>query len=80
MVADFNPGLLGLVAGLGAGVIEYAIASRLIKRAVAREMAAGGEVTPINPRQWRMIHWTLASGSFLFLPAAGYMVGATVGG
>ena len=77
MLADMNPALLGLVAGHGAGVFEYAIATRLIKRAMAREMSLSGGVSEsINPRQWRMMHWTLIAGSFLFLPAAGFMVGS----
>ena len=76
MLADMNPALLGLVAGLGAGVFEYAIATRLIRRAIAREVSVSGSSESINPRQWRMMHWTLIAGSFLFLPAAGFMVGS----
>ena len=82
MLAQMNPGLLGLVAGLGAGLFEYAIATRVIRRAMARQAALSGGQGPleINPRQWRVMHWALITGSFLFLPAAGFIVGSVYAG
>ena len=73
---------MGFVAGLGVGLLEYAVATRVMKRRLAAEeeddAAEGGP--EMARRLWRVMNIVIAVTSFVALPLMGFLVGRALGG
>ena len=75
-----NEGFVGLVAGLGVGLLEYAVATRVMKRRLGEadeEAAEGGP--EMARRLWRVMNGVIAVFSFGVLPLVGFLVGRMLG-
>ena len=75
-----NEGFVGLVAGLGVGLLEYAVATRVMKRRLGEadeEAAEGGP--EMARRLWRVMNGVIAVTSFGVMPLLGYLVGKMLG-
>ena len=75
-----NEGFVGLVAGLGVGLLEYAVATRVMKRRLGEadeEAAEGGP--EMARRLWRVMNVVIAVFSFGVLPLVGFLVGRMLG-
>ena len=71
---------MGLVAGLGVGLLEYAVATRVMKRRLGEadeEAAEGGP--EMARRLWRVMNVVIAVFSFGVLPLVGFLVGRMLG-
>ena len=80
MVLAGNEGLVGLVAGLGIGSLDYAVMTRVLQRRLGAsdgEIAPGGQVTA--QRLARIIQVVLVVTSFAVFPLVGYFVGRMMG-
>jgi uncharacterized membrane protein len=75
-----NEGLVGLVAGLGAGLLEYAVATRVMKRRLGEADEEAAEGGPEMARQlWRVMNVVIAVTSFGVFPLVGYLMGRALG-
>jgi hypothetical protein len=81
MMVVNHPGLAGALGGLLLGLIEYVIATALMRRAVSREIAAGGDLPglAVARARARTIRRALGGCAFLLLPALGFALGASLG-
>jgi hypothetical protein len=76
-----NPGVIGALAGLMLGFVDYMIIMRVIERALSREAAAEPvtqEARAHVGRRLRFIKPAIMFGSFVLFPVAGYFVGKQV--
>ena len=76
-----HPALTGAFGGLLIGLAEYIIAMGVMRRLVAREVEEGGDMPGMDfvARRFLKIRRALAAFSFLFLPALGFALGASLG-
>ena len=74
-------GTIGALAGLGFGLAEYVVVTRMIGRAIAMEAKKGGEFAGVElfERRMRPIKAVMLAGAFVVMPAVGYVVGDTFG-
>ncbi len=74
-------GTIGALVGLGFGLAEYIVVTRMIGRAIAIEAKQGGELPGIDlfERRMRPIKAAMLAGAFVVMPAVGYFVGDTFG-
>ena len=81
MIIAGNEGLVGLVAGLGAGLLEYAVATRVMKRRLSEADEDAAEGGPEMARRlWRVMNVVIAVFSFGLLPLLGFLLGRALGG
>jgi hypothetical protein len=78
---DASGGTIGALAGLGFGLAEYVVVTRMIGRAIAAETAQGGDLAGIGnfERRMRPIKAAMLAGAFVVMPAVGYVVGDAFG-
>ena len=63
-------GLVGAIAGLGIGIVDYAIFTRLFER-----IRIHGKQ---SPDVLRLLGWVAGFSCFVLLPVAGYAIGRFV--
>ena len=76
-----HPALTGALGGVIIGAAEYIIALGVMRRLIAREVDEGGDMPGMSfvATRFVKIRRALAAFSFLFLPALGFALGATLG-
>ena len=65
-----SAGLIGALVGLGLGIVDYAILSRLFEK-----VRLQGKM---QPEVERIIKLALAGGAFIAFPVVGYVIGRFV--
>ncbi len=76
-----HPGMAGALGGAMIGTAQYVIALAVMRRHVAREVEAGGDMPGMAfvAQRFVRIRRVLAAISFIFLPVAGFALGAALG-
>jgi hypothetical protein len=75
-----NEGLVGFVAGLGIGLLEYAVATRVMQRRLGEADEDAAEGGPEMARRlWRVMNAVIAVTSFVVFPLVGLLVGRALG-